>query len=550
MSTSDCTCEHTELNPAQDMLVSGKIHILVVLNLMDFISPDADRADFERLRGGVAFAKAFRQLAPTNGTFKLDEDEEATVVRGHAFQVFRGHVRSNWLFPTYRLDSNKVAVTNSLPPDWSNEFELRIRFSRTGFLEIKLTKLILLSREAHTTEDAHASVPMIDLLRDLMEIGSRDNERGLPLQLRLALFCADTFLKALPPTVTVEEQKDGSPISTVLHLQSIGPSPEDLPFRQRYTILFLHEIRCRRCGHRINPRTLWQRDCKTLAAVLEGALIEEHGQLAFPELDDESVRLEDLATWKEELCIFAPERCLIYFPPKNIFLPGLFSPDPVHYQDYWKCIVRGIEHTIVVRAALQIVEWYTTRDLNEVPRLTKRVVDGEISDEDAQEIERLAQEVSNTFNMLPGLRDVLIPTSAYRASYAVNKFDRLQDVLYVDRIQEHVQRNVDELVIFLQFFSSMQLQEELNRGEETINQVGVVIALVSLFVAGPSFLADAQIYLVNYHHWPEPAVLILFMGIGVFLAFLIWRLNRSTRTRRRQLRRQGNLRTRLLKRNG
>lgn len=542
MSTSDCTCERTKLIPAQDMLVSGKIHILVVLNLMDFIAPGTDRVDFERLRGGVTFAKAFRQLAPTSGPFKLDEEEEATIVRGHAFQVFRGHVTHNWLFPTYRLDPNRVSASDSFPQDWSNEFELRIRFSRTGFLEIKLTKLILSSRNARAAEDAHASVPMIDLLRDLMEIGSRDNERGLPLQLRLALFCADTFLNALPPTIAIEEQEDGKPLSTVLHFQSIGSKPEDLPFRQRYTILFLHEIRCRQCGHRINPRTLWQRDCKTLAAVLEGALIEEHGQLAFPELDDEAIRLEDLATWEEELCIFAPERCLIYFPPKNIFLPGLFSPDPVRYEDYWKCIVRGIEHTIVVRAALQIVEWYTTRDLNEVPRLTKRVVDGEISDEDAKEIERLAQEVSNTFNMLPGLRDVLIPTSAYRASYAVNKFDRLQDVLYVDQIQEHVQRNVDELVIFLQFFSSMQLQEELNRSEEAINQVGIVIALVALLVAGPSFLADAQIYLIDTHHWPESMVWLIFGLIGAFVSFLIIRLRRASRARRRRLRRQGQFR--------
>ena len=243
-------------------------------------------------------------------------------------------------------------------------------------------------------------------------------------------------------------------------------------------------------------------------------------------------KFEDLATWKDELCVFAPERSLIYIPEKKIYLSGQIGTDPVKYEHYWECINRGIEHTIVIRAALQIIEYNTTRDLDDVPRLTQKVVDGEVSSDDKKEISHMAQAISNTFNVLPLLRDVLVPSSSYRASYAINKFETLNSVLHLADIKEHVERNVDELVSFIQFFSSMEVQDELNKSETSINRIGIVVALVALFVAGPSFLEDYNQLFVDRYGLPEWTQWVIFFLIGGLAAYLIFPLFKQTRKKR------------------
>lgn len=237
-------------------------------------------------------------------------------------------------------------------------------------------------------------------------------------------------------------------------------------------------------------------------------------------MDEDTIKnFEDLATWENELCIFAPERCLIYYSPDPIFLPGRTTAmEPVRQEDYWKCIVRGIEHTIAIRTALQVIQSNTTRELDKVPLLTKKITDGSISIEDEQYILHMADEVSNTFNMLPTLREILIPTSAFRASYAVNKFSYLNNVLHLRDIQEHIERNVDELVIFLNKFTCVQLQAEIQRSELAIGIIGVLIATVALLAAGPSFLQDFHTFFIEGIGWPKWSSFVVFF---TFLTVLI-----------------------------
>ena len=175
--------------------------------------------------------------------------------------------------------------------------------------------------------------------------------------------------------------------------------------------------------------------------------------------------------------------------------------------------------------------------------MNKKIADGEISEADKKEILRMAQGVSNTFTMLPALRDVLVPTSAFRASYAVNKFARLHAVLYLKDIEQHIQRNVDELVIFLNHFLSMQLldasvksqaqllrlqkdvsqmEDKLKEGEATVNRIGVIIALIALLVAGPSLLQDSHSFFVEYLSYPEWVPWIFFALIGLTALTVIW----------------------------
>ena len=510
MSAQTCNCDPTTVNPSKHFFVKGKVHTFIALNLHDFVR-SGSRKDFERLRGSHVFARAVREVAP-GSHFVEDRNEAETVKRGHEFQVFRGHLKDDWLYPTYRLVKENAPPPGdpSVIKEWDN-YEFGIRLSRAGFLEVKLTRAL-------QGDGENIAV----LLKKLMEMGHRDEKGVQPksIQVKLALYCADWFVRSIPNLIRVIENKNTKP--TDIYLEPIGQSPDKLPYRQRYTTLFLREIVCRKCGHRIDADKLRTDYGKTLAAILEGVLVEnEKGKLTLPDMDEETVRFEDLASWTDDLCIFAPERALIYFPQKNIYLSGQTGPDAVNYEQYWECINRGIEHTIVIRSALQNIEYYTTRDLDEVPMLTQKVVDGTVTDEDKDDISHMAQAVANTFSLLPLLRDVLVPSSSYRASYAVNKFEYLNNVLHLKDIEAHVERNVDELVSFVQFFSSMELQDELNKNEATINRIGIVIALIAVMVAGPSFLADYHEYAVNAHHIPAWTEMPLFLVITAFSIALV-----------------------------
>lgn len=95
-----------------------------------------------------------------------------------------------------------------------------------------------------------------------------------------------------------------------------------------------------------------------------------------------------------------------------------------------------------------------------------------------------------SFKTLPFLRDILVPSSSFRASYAVNKFEYLNEVLHIEEVKDYVERNVDELVSFVQFFSSMEVQHELNQSQMAIDRAGFIITIAALFIAAPSFLVD------------------------------------------------------------
>lgn len=537
MNTANCTCSPDTIRPSQHFYVNGRVHIFIVLNMRNFILQNC-RNDFERLRGGRAFAKAIKFLKPEN-YFVEDEYETETVNRGHEFQVFRGHLEDDWFNTTYLLENDKTPPPKdySLAKDWKN-FELRIRVSRTGFLEIRLTK-----RTPRQGEN------IIKILREQMEMGSRGYPDTDPqsTQLKLALYCADLFISSIQNTIDVFETKETMP--TQICTSKIGADPPTLPYRQRHMVLFINELICSNCTKRITAEKLWNDYGTTLAAILEGALIKNAAnEMELPEMDEKGKeKFDNLASWKDELCIFAPERSLIYIPEKRIYLSGQIGTDPVNYEHYWECINRGIEHTVAVRAALQIIEYNTTRDLDDVPRLTQKVVDGDVNEDDKKEISQMAQAISNTFNMLPLLRDVLVPSSSYRASYAVNKFDKLNSVLHLEDIKDHVERNVDELVSFVQFFSSMEVQDELSKNDTTINSVGIVIALVALAVAGPSFLADYHEFAINTYHQAEWTqwVFLGFIGL-VTLGLVLWLFFMRLK-KRQQKRRLGNLFSNIIK---
>ena len=503
MANLTCTCDPKDVEPSRDFYASGKIHVFIVLNLRNYVR-GIEKMDFERLRGGEAFARVLRELAPSAG-FREDEQEKETTNRGHDFQVFRGHLAEHWLFPTFHLQKNKVEPPGDVPVrEWENH-EFHVRLSRTGFIEVRITR-----------ELPAAGETIVDILQNQLELAARGALDAISsrrsLQVQLAMHCANLFVRELPPEITIHEQNINE--KAVFSFQELDEQA-DVPYRQRYMTMLFSSIVCQKCGKRLEASRLREHHYKTLAAILEGVLVEEEkGRLTLPNMDSDSAGITDLASWYDDLCIFAPELALIYFPNKRIFLFGQSSTEAVPYERYWECIVRGIEHTVTIRAAMQIIEYETTRHLDIVPALTKKVVDGSVTKADKAEISQMSQEVANTFNLLPLLRDVLVPTSSYRASYAIKKFGHLAAVLNIKDIEDHVDHNVDELVTFVQFFASMKLDDELNR-------VGILLGVVALAVAGPSFLSDYHAFFVEAYGLPEWTEVLVSVIITVVAVTLI-----------------------------
>ncbi|HSL29750.1 MAG TPA: hypothetical protein VK900_11160 [Anaerolineales bacterium] len=510
MKPGGCTCTADSIDPSQDLFASGRVHIFIALNLRNY-ARGIEKMDFERLRGGEAFARELRRLRPADH-FLEDKQEQETTTRGHDFQVFRGHLAEHWLFPTFHLQKQTAAPPRDVDAeDWAMH-EYHVRLSRTGFLEVRITRRL-----------PEAGESIVDLLRGQLELsvrGTPENRRSL--QVRLAMHCANLFVRELREPVSVSEPNSNE--NVVFSLQEIAEQA-DVPYRQRYMTMLFSKIVCRRCGKRLEADRLRTDHWSTLAALLEGVLVEQDGgRLSLPEMDREGTEITDLASWRDDLCIFAPERALIYIPEKRIYLFGQTGKEAVPYERYWECIARGIEHTITIRAAMQIIEYETTKHLDIVPALTKKVVDGSVTDADKKEISQMSQEVANTFNLLPLLRDVLVPTSSYRASYAIRKFEHLSKVLNIRDIEEHVDHNVEELVTFVQFFASMKLEDELNRNEDTINRVGIVLGFVALMVAAPSFLSDYRTFFIETYGWDDWTEWVVFAIIGCVAATLILRM--------------------------
>lgn len=498
MQPVTCTCPPNSINPSRDFYASGRVQVFIVINLRNYV-PESRRKDFDRLRGGEAFAGALRGALPS-GSFVEDENDRETTSRGHDFQVFRGHLAEDWLFPTYHLQKNSVERPEHVPESEWRRHEFHVRLSRTGFIEVRITHEL--------PKDGQNLAGILQSQLGLAGHGD-GHEHRRSLQIRLALHCANLFVEGLQQETVIHEKVSNQQIA--LPFQALQED-DPIPYRQRYMTMVFRRIACRKCGGRLGADRLRAEYRTTLAAILEGVLVEEDdGSLSLPKMDDDTFDTKDLASWGDDLCLFSPERALIYFSEKRVYLFGQTGREAVPYERYWECIVRGIEHTVSIRAAMQSIEYYTTHYLDSVPSLTKKVMDGFVTRGDKDDIGEMSQQVANTFNLLPLLRDVLVPTSSYRAAYAIKKFEHLNAVLNIKDIEGHVERNVDELVSFAQFFTSMALDDDINRA-------GILIGFAALMIAGPSFLNDFKDFFIETYGWPEWTE---WLAFGIILMFAL-----------------------------
>ena len=213
----------------------------------------------------------------------------------------------------------------------------------------------------------------------------------------------------------------------------------------------------------------------------------------------------DTASWEYEMCLMTPETTLLFCPliakHSSAFIAGGTRTDSTSvYYDYWRSIARGSEHVVSLKNEVQLLERETTRLLESIPELTRKVADGDLSRADQREIRALATGIAMLFKSLPQQRDALVPSSVFRSSYATQKFQRLMHLLGIYEIDRHIETNVQELNAFLAHYNSIQLQQD----EQRTNMIFSFLTVAFTILAIPSFLAD----LIQIRWLNEPEVYI------------------------------------------
>ena len=424
-----CVCPETEAKNDRQLSVTGNVYFIFVFNMKKFVITE-DKQKFEQYRGSDIFFRSVNNIKFSKADlFSEDMIESRIVKEDPGASIFRGHLKNEWFTSSYHAKQiYEDQSTNG------QSYDCRIRVSRLGLFEVRLALKIMRNKTVHTNTS-------LDLFSRLAEIV--DNTHNYGYRWAIALNCVNELIDAIGGSIELVDVNSIGPEK--IHLSRLEKTAFYYP---PYIVFLFDKIECTQCDQRITIDALLKNYHDLIAAILEGVLIDKgDSQWEKPEIDAKSLnRMTDFGTWDDEVCFFTPERCLIYFQPRDIVFQDLqYQNKTVPYRDYWACILRGIEHSVAVRSALYIIESNTTEELEFIPDLTQKYTDDEISEGDRSKIFRTARKVAENFNMLPKLRDISVSTSAFRPSFAVDKFTYLNnECFHFPELLHHIEQNVSK----------------------------------------------------------------------------------------------------------
>lgn len=507
--------------PEQMLRVTGAVRLVLVISLSSFVEPD-DADTFRHGRGSEAFTTALRALQP-QPPFLLDDATAAIERDAYALRIFRSRLTHNHFLPTYRVawDSSMRARLASLNGDGTRwqRWDARLRLTRDGLAVI-------------TLEEKLEHVPLITCAEHILELPSRSSPQGTQDQWTIGMTILTAFLDAIGRRFTFHPAHGElavrfSEIARVKHTLRLD----------RYVVFTLRRVE--HAGVVLSPDELKRDYAQTVAAFMEGSLIECDGSRRFPRYSAEQARAlmaSDVSSWDEELCLFTGESALLYYPLIDrglAYVGGPLGLDAHAYGAYWAGIVRGIEYLVAYRAEVQQLERRTTDLLKQIPALTRSVHDGTLTPADMELIEHLATGMSDIFDSLPEQRSMAVSATAFRADYTRRKFEALLRELDVPATLDLVNTNVEQLNFFLSYYNAMRLQWQ---GQHT-NSLGVLLGAVVTFMAISSFLADTFNVLDRLADPSQTEralgvrTLMLAILIGLIVTTLLWLAVRWARKR-------------------
>jgi hypothetical protein len=591
--------KNNQINIGMEVKIEGEVHFIMTLGLREaFIIPELRGSNpelsdkyhnsgiewFDKYRGSEKMGNEFKKIQPVyNSAFQLNAKESESRSFGNSFSSFRQKMnRGNWLLDTFKLikeDTSRSSgtasftfganqrnrscptlpeITDLLQGDATNPndvltvikrlyddtfSECNIRFSRLGLIEVHLIVPINKGNQNVIEQLVHISQLEKSQLNDSVLDKST---LTYPLWY-FTIWLANKFISSLS-----EIDVDGLKIRLNPIIRS------DVKTTQSYMIILAEEVieTTKNPERLIDAKELWENHKNLIAAILEGSLAIENNlgrQTRRLPLFDEKFQenLQDFGSWSEECCVFGSQRCFIYSPKKLRIMPtkGLFQDigpleNGIEVKRYWEIVIRGIAHCIVVRNALQILEKQTTDDMGELSDLISDVsMLEDTSLRGKEQMQNIANRLTHRFAMLPHLRDVMVPTSVFKADYATSKYSYLiYNLFQLEKVLEHIHRNVDEALSLLQYSKSVTLHEDLSKRDEAfhvklrdqredyeraitrendrIAKGGVILAMLAIILTAPSYFKDS---FENRAFWDDKLISgwIIFLTTALIIIGLI-----------------------------
>ncbi|HXD09478.1 MAG TPA: hypothetical protein VN653_05405 [Anaerolineales bacterium] len=372
-----------------------------------------------------------------------------------------------------------------------------------------------------------------------------------PLQWRLAMEVCGLFVEAVGSEMQVPGESD----SIKLHV----PKPSlSIPLHESYVVHHFTElladcavVKRSKAGNvnknsqisiSVNDIRESPQIRQALVSLMEGSLLKPYKE----ENPSDTTRLDhafpvhrwsivdqlldhNQASWNDELCLLGSRTAIIMPAQKWHDYEVTVSSVPsstlrVQYTRYWSAIERMIEFLIEIRVMAQLLEsgsYDLLRDIAEkIHRTRFELFSGDIKiDGDLPDLVSSAASLRHQAALCQSLSH---PQLWSRAEFAIDKADYLLEQFGVPQILEHIERNINSIVEFVNHIDELYLADLSEKSNDTSTILSLVLAAASFtltLLMLPSFWADIW-GMIPGQDQPQPFQIIV-GGIGTFFAFVL-----------------------------
>ena len=374
-----------------------------------------------------------------------------------------------------------------------------------------------------------------------------------PLQWRLAMEVCSLFVQAIGSEIYVDGESE--PIRLDVPKPSLS-----IPLHESYVVHHFTEllatssiVKRSKSGNEsknsqipvtINDIRESPQIRQALVSLMEGSVLkpyteenpydtQRHDHL-FPvhrwSVVDQLIELNQ-ASWNDELCLMGSRTAIIMPAPRWDEHEILVSSVPsstlrVPYARYWGAIERMIEFLIELRVMALLLEsasYDLLRVIAEKIHQTRfELFSGDIKiDGDLPKLVAAAASLRHQAALCQSLSH---PQLWSRAEFAISKANYLLGQLGVPQILEHIERNINSIVEFVNHIDELYLADLSEKSNENANWLSMVLAAASLtltILILPSFWADiTQIwpsrFFDSYRLW-LPIIEIIGDWLAIFL---------------------------------